>query len=563
MMSMKSFTLKTKLYALAGILIAFMILSTSVSLQKMNAIGNEITDIAEQDIPLTDATNKVAIHQLEQAVSFERILRYGEAMQNNADARSHYNSAVELFNTQSFLVNAFIKTGEAIAYNAIQFGSSEQVRNEFKHIENILTTIETQHKSYDQHVHEVINKLANGNVAQALEQGKNIEIEENKLNQALESLLAELENFTEAAILQAEHDEQSAFQLLVIIAGLSMFIGVGMAVFIIRNLLENIRSAVKVAETISAGDLSQKVEPGGDDEMGQLLRSLSTMRDNLYKMVTQMNDASAQLASSSEEFAAVAEETNENINNQQSEIEQAATAINQMTATIQEVARNSANTSETAQATNIASADGQAAFKQTVHSINQLADDIDNASSVIHNLESHSDNIGGVLSVIKDIAEQTNLLALNAAIEAARAGEQGRGFAVVADEVRTLASRTQDSTSEIEGMIEKLQNGSREAVRVMDHSRKQATQSVEFADTVGAKLQAITESVSLISNMSTEIATAAEEQACVSDEINRNIVAISNLGSQNAAGANETTASSEELAQVATDLHDLIAQFKV
>ena len=562
-MSLNNITLKIKLYALAGILIAFMILSTMVSIVKMSNIGDEIAAVAEQDIPLTEAVTKVTINQLEQAINFERFLRFGQEMQSDTNSLPHYKEAVAKFNKYSHVINSAIKTGEKIAHEAIQTAHTEEDKKEFKHVESILIKVEKEHESYEKHAHEVITELEKGNIHHAHELAAKTEAEEEKIDHELQALLVKLEKFTAEATLQAAHDEQSALRLLIIIAVISMLVGGGMAFLIIRSLIKSIRSAVKVADIISSGDLAQDIEVTGNDEMGQLLGALSTMRNNLYNMVTQMVDSSSQLAAASEELAAVSEETNQNIHNQQSEVEQAATAINEMTATIQEVARNAASTSETARSTNTATVDGQNVVTLTVSSINQLSSEIENASAVIHQLESHSEDIGGVLDVIKNIAEQTNLLALNAAIEAARAGEQGRGFAVVADEVRTLASRTQESTQEIESMIEKLQSGSRQAVHAMESSSKQAVLSVEQANSAGDALQTITESVSLISDMSTQIATAAEEQSTVADEINRNITSVSDLGNQTAAGANETTASSEELVRLAVGLQELIAQFKV
>ena len=562
-MNLNNLPLKLKLYGLAGILLAFMLLSTTVSIIKMDNIGDEIVDIAEQDIPLTKLVANVTIHQLEQAINFERALRFGVGMNSTENAKSHFKKAVDSFDTHSKIVNLSIKKAEALASKAKQNAHSEEAVKEFEHVENLLLKVEKEHKIFDEHAHEVMAELVKGNIHHALEMAEKVETEEEKIDHELEALLEEIEKFTQDATLQAEHDEKSALRLLVIIAIISMVIGVGQAFLIIRNLVNSIRSATESAEVIASGDLTKDIVSTSTDEVGRMLSALSVMRNKLHIMISEMIDSSTQLAASSEELAAVSEQTNQNIHNQQSEVEQAATAINEMTATIQEVASNAARTSESVASANKSTAEGQRVVQQTITSIGDLATDIENASRVIQQLESHSEEIGGVLDVIKNIAEQTNLLALNAAIEAARAGEQGRGFAVVADEVRTLASRTQESTAEIESMIDKLQSGARESVTVMGSSREKAAKSVEQANAAGNALQTITQSVSLISDMNTQIATAAEEQSSVAEEINRNITSVSDLGTQTAAGANETTATSEDLAQQATNLQNLIAQFKV
>lgn len=560
---MKNLSLKTKLYFLAGILIVLMIVSTAVAILKMDALGENLAAIAEQDIPLTETVTKVSIKQLNQAKHFERALRYGIEMQVDPDSLPKFEAAVEKFNEFSTELTTSIKHGLEIATVSIQTAHSEKDKKEFEHVVQVLNKIKTLHKDYENQINDVIIQLEEGDSLKAQALAPEVEVKEKIVNHEAEALLVELEKFIQEASLKAEHEEKNALQILIVMAIISIFIGVALAVFIINGLLKSIRSAVTIAETISSGDLTHEVVNNSNDEMGMLLNALSTMRNNLYNMVTQMNDSSTQLAAASEELAAVSDEANQNIQTQQSEVEQAATAINEMTATIQEVAKNAAETSETAYSTNTSTVEGQNVVKQTVTSISKLASDVENASEVIHQLESHSENIGGVLDVIKNIAEQTNLLALNAAIEAARAGEQGRGFAVVADEVRTLASRTQESTQEIESMIDKLQSGSREAVQVMESSRKQATQSVEQANIAGTALQSITEAVSHISDMNTQIATAAEEQYSVAEEINRNITSVNDLGHRITSGANETTGASEELARLAAGLQSLISQFKV
>lgn len=332
-------SIKFKLFALGGILIFFILFSTAVSVYKMGQIGDEIVAIAEQDIPLTEVVTKVTIHQLEQAVNFERALRFGVEMKEDAKALPHFKKAVNTFNEHSHIVNTAIKKGEIIAEEAMQHAHSELDAKEFKHVDSVLKNVEKEHEQYEKHAHEVIALLEKGDVHHAHELAEKTEAEEEKIDHELEALLVELEKFTKEAALQAEHDEQSALRMLIIIAIISVVIGSFIAVLIIRNLSKNIQMAVSVAETISSGDLTQEVESNSNDEMGRLLNALSMMRNNLYNMVLQMNDSSSQLAAASEELSAVSEQTNQNIHNQQSEVEQAATAINEMTATIQEVAK--------------------------------------------------------------------------------------------------------------------------------------------------------------------------------------------------------------------------------
>jgi methyl-accepting chemotaxis protein len=237
--------------------------------------------------------------------------------------------------------------------------------------------------------------------------------------------------------------------------------------------------------------------------------------------------------------------------------------MNEMTATVQDVAVNINHTATAADEANEQTREGSQIVQRSISQINKLAEQVESSSQTINDLEHHSEAINTVLDVIKGIADQTNLLALNAAIEAARAGEQGRGFAVVADEVRTLAGRTRQSTDEINEMIEKLQTGSRQAVAVMNQSREEAQSAVELATQTGSALDTITQAVGKINEMSTQIASAAEEQGAVAEEINRNIVKINDMSNQTADGASETATASKNLAHMATELQGLVERFTV
>jgi methyl-accepting chemotaxis protein len=259
----------------------------------------------------------------------------------------------------------------------------------------------------------------------------------------------------------------------------------------------------------------------------------------------------------------VTSQTQQGMSQQRSETEQVATAMNEMAATIQEVARNAAEAANAAQQADTESQTGNRVVGATVESIDALAREVEKAADVIQKLQQDTDGIGKVLEVIRGIAEQTNLLALNAAIEAARAGEQGRGFAVVADEVRTLASHTQESTAEIQQMVERLQGRAAEAVKVMIEGRSRAEASVGQAAKAGSSLDAITNAVARINDMNTQIASAAEEQTTVAEEVNRSIVSISGVASQCSEGCNQTAGASQQLASLAADMQSLVGQFRV
>jgi len=323
---------------------------------------------------------------------------------------------------------------------------------------------------------------------------------------------------------------------------------------------QSIAQISEATDRLSDGDLTVQISLDSRDEMSRIAARFNAMSEKFNALIQQIISSATQLATASEEVSSVATESARNVERQRHETDQVATAINEMTATVQEVASNASSAAGAAANADNEARGGKSVVENTSQVISHLAAEIENASTVINEVEQDSESIGGVLDVIKGIAEQTNLLALNAAIEAARAGEQGRGFAVVADEVRTLASRTQESASEIETMIDKLQSGAHNAVEVMVKSREQAQTGVEQANEAAESLSAITRAVETINEMNTQIASASEEQSAVSEEINKNVTSISQISEQTASGSEQTTNAATELAQLASDLQNLEAE---
>lgn len=360
----------------------------------------------------------------------------------------------------------------------------------------------------------------------------------------------------------AAHYETSR-TIVSLFIGLAALATVALAMLLTRSIVRPLSSAVDAAESVAKGDLTRPIETHGNDEVSRLLKALATMQQNLRETLQGISGSATQLATAADELSAVTVDSTQGLQEQNNEIEQAATAVNEMTAAVEEVARNAVSTSDATRQSSQSAQLGQERVSETASAINALASDVQNTGELVQSLANQSQDIGKVLDVIRAIAEQTNLLALNAAIEAARAGESGRGFAVVADEVRALAYRTQQSTQEIEQMVQGMRSGSSQALESMQASASRAASTLVLAERAGEALVTITASVHEIHERNLVIASAAEEQAQVAREVDRNLVNIRDLSVRSAAGADQTSASSHELSQLANALQGMVRRFQL
>ncbi|MCQ4287516.1 methyl-accepting chemotaxis protein [Pseudomonas stutzeri] len=541
-MSLRKLTIPRRSVLGFGLIGLIVLLLGLLSLKQMGQMNAESKDVNEGWLPSIMALGDLNQHIL-------RIRLYNLRLAVNRDAATLENTRATLASFDEQL-----KDMES-AYKKTIISPQE---------EELFRQYQATRESYYKVVNEIIPLDREGRIQEM------VSIIETKMNPAAshlsEALRALVAYNNQGAARSAERSSEifdSAKLWTIFTIALAALLTFGLAWLFTRSIVHPLNQAVGIAETVASGNLTQDFIIDGNDEPARLLVALKAMQGNLRNTLQGISDSSNQLASAAEELNAVTEDSTRGLHQQNHEIEQAATAVNEMTAAVDEVARNAVATSEASRESDKTAQHGREQVIKTVESIGLLAGDVTTTASQVEQLAGQVRDISKVLDVIRSIAEQTNLLALNAAIEAARAGEAGRGFAVVADEVRALAHRTQQSTQEIEQMIGDVHQGTDKAVHAMRSSNERARSTLDVARTAGEALEDITKAISQISERNLVIASASEEQAQVAREVDRNLVNIRDLSLQSSAGANQTSAASQELSHLATRLNEMVARFRI
>ncbi|CAI2794767.1 methyl-accepting chemotaxis protein [Pseudomonas fluorescens group sp.] len=541
-MSLRNMNIAPRAFLGFAFIGALMLLLGIFALNQMSKIRG-----ATQDITLSSVPSIRALDDFTQLTLRLRVLSYRLLTNREPDVQQKTLEAFELRNQQ-------IRAAQGTYEKLIDSSEERSIYDEYTRLLAQYQQIEARMKS-----------LSRANQVEELRTLLNTELLSNseQVNTVLNRLLDYNNKAALATNQQAEDQYNMAFDwvigLLIIATALTMLF----AWLLTRSITLPISLALEAAEEVAEGNLTRPIKVDGNDEAGRLLAAMAKMQDKLRDTLQRIAGSASQLASAAEELNAVTDESARGLTQQNNEIEQAATAVNEMTSAVEEVARNAVSTSEASRNATTSAGDGRDLVQETVSAIERMSGDVQATATLIGDLANESRDIGKVLDVIRGLADQTNLLALNAAIEAARAGEAGRGFAVVADEVRALAHRTQQSTSEIERMIGSIQAGTEHAVDSMRNSTERAESTLNIAKGAGMSLDTINTAIVEINERNLVIASAAEEQAQVAREVDRNLVNIRDLSVQSATGASQTSAASSELSRLAVDLNGLVGRFQL
>lgn len=542
-MNFKNLGISTKATLCFGSITAILIflgVFAYVQLSHLRAAGQQL---AENALPSTQTIDDIQISLLNARLESIRMLANSKNVAGKSAAEAKVQHSVQILEERSDYYRKNLIAGEK---DREQFESADQAMK-------IYIAGLAQLSKLDLSEHEQALIFANST------QADNASSFQEKLNVIRQF------NAEQAKALGVEADivYNESVNVLVTIVVVSLLLTIVLAITLTRSIVKPVGDSLRLAEEIASGDLTRRLEITGTDEVSRLMVALNLMSKNLQDTVLEISEASIQLSSAAVEMTSITEAADRHLQQQNSEIEQAATAVTEMTSAVEEVARNATSTSQAAQESSEAAKLGNLRVSETLSAVETLTELVESSASQVTELAGQAEDISQVVGVIRSIAEQTNLLALNAAIEAARAGEQGRGFAVVADEVRALAHRTQISTLEIEKMITAIQSGSSTTVESIRRSTEEVYNTKRTAEGAGQSLRQITDSVLQINERNLQIAVASEQQAHVARDVDRSLLSIRSLAIQSSEGANQTIKASNELSRLAVNLNHLVQKFKV
>ena len=526
-------------FALIGTL---MLILGAGALLQMGQIRSAAEDISTNSVP--------SIQNLDEFTQLAlrlRVLSYRLLINREPDVQQKTMELLDLRNQE-------IRTAETQYEKYISSPQEQAVYDRYKQLMGQYGQLQDRMRNYSRN--DQVDQLRELLNTELLENSEAINKELNNLMRINGQQITEANQ-------RASDMYSAAIKLVVFLLLLATALTIACALLLTRSITQPIAQALEAAEAIAEGNLTRPIKVDGSDEAGRLLQAMAKMQGKLRDTLQRISGSATQLASAAEELNCVTDESAKGLTQQNNEIEQAATAVNEMTSAVEEVARNAVSTSEASKNATASAGDGRDLVLETVSAIERMSGDVQSTATLIGNLAAESRDIGKVLDVIRGLADQTNLLALNAAIEAARAGEAGRGFAVVADEVRALAHRTQQSTSEIERMIGSIQGGTEQAVDSMRNSTERAESTLNIAKGAGLALDTINTAIVEINERNLVIASAAEEQAQVAREVDRNLVNIRDLSVQSATGASQTSSASNELSRLAVDLNSMVSRFSL
>ncbi|USD67004.1 methyl-accepting chemotaxis protein [Vibrio sp. SCSIO 43136] len=558
----KDQTISRKVLALVAALVLMLVICAGYAINKMNIIGYEITGIAEENMPLVQLTSEITINQLESAILVEKAMRYAGL------TGQHTDQEIVMLQDEAHSIGLRIDEKLLIAKQllstAITHAFTEEMRREEEELLRQLDVIISHHKTYEEHAMALLNESRSGLSMQLLDKKvTELEKEQANFNHELEAFLLALEELTHKALLYTQAEEQNALEGMIFLTLISALFGMGFGVAFSRNVVIPLKRAAKLANSMANGDFSKQITADSKDEVGQLVQAMGSMSEKLNQTITEVLSSSQDIHQLTLQLAQAAQTNQSAMEEQQMNTEQVATAMSEMAATVTQVASSANSASDVTDSAEKTVQQGHqvvSASESSNDSLNQISHE---SAQKMAQVNTSSQEIGGIIQVINGIAEQTNLLALNAAIEAARAGEQGRGFAVVADEVRALASRTQEATGQIDSLITGLQQHTEAAVQTVQQSQQYVEQSIQQAGETKESFNLIRDLVDEISQMNSQIAAASEEQSVVAEQISQNLEGIKESGFEVTKGANVTAESSRALESQSQRLNALMAQFKV